>query len=81
MRGERFERFERSKDITGAQLSLVADEHLYKCIKCRSATLCKYFMHGACTRGSACPFSHDLHELPNTVSRRTAAVPQEYAMW
>ena len=41
---------------------------LWTVLMCRSATLCKYHMNGACKRGEECPFSHDFTALPNTVS-------------
>eukprot|EP01147_Barroeca_monosierra_P008396 gene8396-924_t len=32
-------------------------------------TLCKYFLHGACSKGSRCLFSHDLTDSPDNVCR------------
>ena len=30
--------------------------------------LCRYHMHGACNRGTSCPFSHDLSKPQSMVS-------------
>ena len=36
----------------------------------RSRTLCRYYLHSACTRGASCPFSHDLADAESQVRRR-----------
>lgn len=33
----------------------------------RSRTLCRYYLHGACTRGASCPFSHQLADAESQV--------------
>jgi len=34
-----------------------------------SKTLCRYFLHGACSRGSTCTFAHDLKAKSNNVCK------------
>ena len=31
------------------------------------SVLCRYYLHGACTRGAACPFSHDMADAESQV--------------
>ncbi len=37
--------------------------------------LCRYHMHGACNRGTSCPFSHDLSKPQSMVSPHRKCQP------